>query len=275
MNYEFLIGFTPRILDVVERNAAYWREFRYDLIRDHTRLHTFSYVLGGEGVLELEGEKHTLRAGDLFQVRPGTFMRITTTPEQPVCFISFQFHYRITHWENGEMLQTVCGDRLPVSGNYAPIGQMAIEEGFRNGLQIWESKEDGYEWRVKLEFLNVIQKVNELTNMEHEETPTVIAVQKATAYIKKHFQQPISREIVAEHVSLSPGYLSIAFKKYIGLGIVAYIVKMRLDHAKYLLKSSKLPIRDVSDACGFTDSFYFTRVFKKETGMSPRDYRNS
>lgn len=120
----------------------------------------------------------------------------------------------------------------------------------------------------------VLYVANKLAAIPHEIHPAHDGVMDV-GEILKHFQQHISRESVAEHVSLSPGYLSIAFKKYIGLGIVAYMVKMRLDHAKYLLKSSKLPIREVSDACGFTDSFYFTRVFKKETGMNPRDYRNS
>ena len=55
MNYEFLTCFTPRILDVVERNRRFWDEFHYELLRERTKLHTFSYVVEGDGWLELDG----------------------------------------------------------------------------------------------------------------------------------------------------------------------------------------------------------------------------
>ncbi|MDU0202149.1 AraC family transcriptional regulator [Paenibacillus sp. MAH-36] len=275
MNYEFLTSFTPRILDVVERNKCFWDEFHYELLRERTKLHTFSYVVEGEGWLELDGERHQLHKGCLFQIRPNTHMRITTQSDNTVCFISFHFKYWSSRWENGEMLLTEGAEIVPVSGQVVHIGQTDIEETFRDAFQLWQSKVDGYEWLVKLAFMNVIQRVNELTAMANSENPTTAAVQKASDYIKNHYQQSISREMIAQHVSLSPGYLSLAFKQVTGLGLTEYLVRMRLDRAKYLLKSSRLPIREISDACGFADSFYFTRVFKKETGMNPRDYRNS
>ncbi|WP_436239511.1 helix-turn-helix transcriptional regulator [Paenibacillus sp. LjRoot153] len=80
---------------------------------------------------------------------------------------------------------------------------------------------------------------------------------------------------MTDYVSLSPGYLTITFKKHTGLNLIEYVTKIRLDRAKFLLKSTKLPLKQIAEDCGFTDSFYFSRIFSRDTGMNPRDYRNA
>ncbi|WP_413242570.1 AraC family transcriptional regulator [Paenibacillus sp. 1P07SE] len=47
-----------------------------------------------------------------------------------------------------------------------------------------------------------------------------------------------------------------------------------MDHAKRLLRATRLPVREVAEQAGFNDAFYFSRLFGQATGMSPRDYRN-
>jgi AraC-like DNA-binding protein len=275
MSDEFLTSFTPRIIDVVERDPAFWEDFNYVLLRDKTKLHTLSYVYQGAGTLEIDGEKYPLQAGHLFQVRPGVNMRITMNPKSPVCFISFHFLYRLVRWENGEMLSVDNTARLPICGDVFPIGQINIEASFRKAFHLWQSKSRNYEWLVKLEFLNNVQAVNELASRELEQSSTTSVIEKALAYIRTNYQKNITREIIADYVSLSPGYLSITFRKHTGVSLIEYVTKIRLDRAKLLLKSTKLPVKQIAEDCGFTDSFYFSRIFSRDTGMNPRDYRNA
>ncbi|CAN7351449.1 AraC family transcriptional regulator [Paenibacillus sp. LjRoot153] len=276
MNDEFLTSFTPRIIDVVERDKAYWDHFNHELLRDKTRLHTLSYVYQGAGTLEIDGKPYPLHPGQLFQVWPNAHMRITTTPAHPVCFFSFHFQYRLVRWENGEMLSMDSIGKLPICGEVFPIGQATIEDSFRKAFHMWQSKSRSYEWLVKLEFLNNVQRVNELVGMELlEQSSTASLIEKASEFIRANYKENMTREIIAEYVSISPGYLSITFKKYTGLSLIEYVTKVRLDRAKFLLKSTKLPIRQIAEDCGFADSFYFSRIFSKDTGMNPREYRNS
>ena len=57
--------------------------------------------------------------------------------------------------------------------------------------------------------------------------------------------------------------------------MTAYIAKKRMDNAQELLKSTTLPVQDIASLSGYDDAAYFTRLFKKKTGISPRDYRKT
>lgn len=92
-------------------------------------------------------------------------------------------------------------------------------------------------------------------------------------YIDFNLNLPLTLEMLAEKYELSIPYLSTLFKREVGLTIVSYINKQRIKIACKLLNSSNMSIQDISAAVGILDSNYFTRLFKKETGCSPRSYR--
>ena len=75
--------------------------------------------------------------------------------------------------------------------------------------------------------------------------------------------------------SVSESYLSSLFKKETGTTITDYINSTRIRQALILLNTSSLPIGEVASRCGFLDSNYFSRIFKKQLGLSPREYRDS
>lgn len=73
---------------------------------------------------------------------------------------------------------------------------------------------------------------------------------------------------------ISPNYLSQLFKKHMNVGISEYITSQKIDESRKLLKETNLKIYEISDQLGFESSFYFSKVFKKITGLSPKDFRN-
>lgn len=98
-------------------------------------------------------------------------------------------------------------------------------------------------------------------------------VRQAMAYIHEHYADPIAREDIARHVGMSEDYLTACFHQELGKTPIAYLNGYRIYQAKRLLQESTQTITEIALAVGFSDSGYFTRVFKREVGISPQAYR--
>lgn len=98
-------------------------------------------------------------------------------------------------------------------------------------------------------------------------------ISPVTNYIREHLSEKISREQLADLVYLHPDYLTHVFKEKTGLSLSAYILKERLKQSKNLLRNTDKSINTIALDCGFSDASYFTRIFRRETGISPRQYR--
>lgn len=98
---------------------------------------------------------------------------------------------------------------------------------------------------------------------------------KASEYVKDHYAEKISLEDAAAYVALSKSYLSRIFKEETGESFSAYINKVRIDKAKLMLLDNGTPLVEVASECGFEDQSYFTKVFKRLVGVSPKRYRES
>jgi len=99
-------------------------------------------------------------------------------------------------------------------------------------------------------------------------------IQKAKRYIDEHFADPdISLHTVASYVNVSPNHFSAIFSQESGESFIDYLTCVRIDHAKKLLSSSQMKGADIAYESGFNDPHYFSFIFKKRTGVSPRDYR--
>ncbi len=97
---------------------------------------------------------------------------------------------------------------------------------------------------------------------------------KAKKYIEENYNNPsVCLHTVAEHVCLSPNHFSTVFSQECGNTFIEYLTDIRLTMAKKLLKTTQKRSTDIAYEIGFSDPHYFSYIFKKHTGMSPREYR--
>ncbi len=97
----------------------------------------------------------------------------------------------------------------------------------------------------------------------------------ACRYVLKHFAESINRDRMAEMVNLSPGYFSNLFRLEVGMSFSDYVIQVRVDNAKQLLRRFDLSVEQVSRQCGFNSLAHFSRTFKDRTGLSPLKYRKA
>jgi two-component system response regulator YesN len=109
-----------------------------------------------------------------------------------------------------------------------------------------------------------------LTNIKH-----VDVIYKAIDYIKRNYMKKITLEEVASYVYLSPSYFSKIFKEEMKVNFNTYLNYVRIEKSKKLLLDDSIVLVDLSNLVGFEDQSYFSKVFKKITGVSPGKYRES
>ena len=102
-----------------------------------------------------------------------------------------------------------------------------------------------------------------------------VQLKQAICYINEHYQcEDISLNRVAKEVDLSPNYLSAVFSQEMSTTFVEYLTAKRMEKARELLRASDLRSGEIAAAVGYKDSHYFSFLFKKTQGCTPRDYRS-
>lgn len=97
---------------------------------------------------------------------------------------------------------------------------------------------------------------------------------KAKKYIDEHYKDPnTTLTTVAQEVCLSPNHFSTIFSQECKTTFIEYLTNVRIENAKKLIKSTELKGYDIAYECGFSDPHYFSYIFKKITGLSPREYK--
>lgn len=92
-------------------------------------------------------------------------------------------------------------------------------------------------------------------------------------YINNNISRALTLDEVSEKFFISKNYLCILFKKNLGITYSFYITKTKMNYAEKLMKTTRLSFEQISNAVGYKDYFYFSKLFKKVFGCSPREYQ--
>lgn len=151
-----------------------------------------------------------------------------------------------------------CLDKL-LGLNYSFISELAQKDLF----------EDICIWIVKVldAFLDTVYESRNIKNSK--------LLGDALDYIREHYKENLSLESISQKIFISPYYLSHLFKEELGITFLEYLTRIRMEEAKRLLKDQNVTINAISSEVGYDDPGYFSKVFKKNTGLSPNQYRRN
>jgi two-component system response regulator YesN len=111
---------------------------------------------------------------------------------------------------------------------------------------------------------------------EQADNDKVELIFEAKAYIKAHFADPdLHLEDVASSVNLSPSHFSTVFGRETGESFKSYLTRIRIEHAKALLRTTNLKCSEIAYQSGYNDPHYFSYAFKKNTGIPPQQFRQA
>ena len=152
-------------------------------------------------------------------------------------------------------------------GGVHPIHIDSVSGEFAKKIELRSTVDDIY--KLIFEMVKVYcQLVNKYSVRDYSPT-----VQKVVVMIESNLSSDLTLSELASTLNINASYLSTVFKKETGKTITAYVNEKRIELAQELLKTTNLQIQTIAQYCGIIDVHYFTRLFKKTTGLSPKQFR--
>lgn len=155
---------------------------------------------------------------------------------------------------------------------------------YQNNLSVGEVLENG---QISLERIEALETASEMSGyfsrlfgeLLRHEAETAGAQGDLTERVKRYVEQNYDKEItlsdIADTVHVHKGYLCRAFKEKTGENLMQYVVAKKIEKAKEMLEDQSLKLYEISNALSFATPQYFSMVFKKQTGMTPNEYKKS
>ena len=179
-------------------------------------------------------------------------------------------------------------DIIPLKYNYDTITLLTIihsREKFKSALDGYISNCASIFGRTfsikRLSEISGFEKLREpicrildiLKSSEKSSGDNHFAIELAKKYIEENYSKDISLNTLAEYISMSPYHTSRLFKKYTGETFINYLNLFRINRAKYLLLNTNKKINEIRTEIGCLNKDYFSRLFRKYTGLTPSEYR--
>lgn len=248
---------------------------RHSFLNKNIHWHSYyeiEFVIKGKGTHIINGTSYAFKAGDVFLLRPSEFHEFALEEEgttflieiPPILFptnvLDFIIHINqnlIIHLEEPEfnILKTL----------FILIESHCQKDGLLNAAIIQSLLSS-----LILLFVDYIN-VNPINQIEKCDK----ILRKIIIYIHQHFYENITLESISSMFYINKEYLSSVFKYEIGMGLTAYIRKLRLSHAAKLAVTTNLKSIEISESCGFNSVQTFLRNFKLEYGVSPLEMREN
>lgn len=145
---------------------------------------------------------------------------------------------------------------------------------FRKIIQELQLCRYGYEDYIASLFNDILLLVNRQQHEQKKNTGNVQEqIERAAAYFNENYNTKISIDDYAESLHISTNWFIHNFKQYAGMSPAQYILSLRMVNAQSLLERTTYNIKEISEIVGYENPLYFSRVFKKEIGKSPAQYR--
>ncbi len=176
---------------------------------------------------------------------------------------------------NLEVIQSRVLELVVLLSRAAVEGGAEVEQVFGLNLRYlrqintFSSVEDLAAWlsRIMLRFTDFVFDLREVKHAD--------AIYRAVQYVHSNYGDKITLDAVAGEVYLSPAYFSKVFKEEMKVSFNNYLNKYRIDKARDILRNTTIPLVDVAAMVGYEDQSYFSKVFKRVSGVTPGRYRES
>ncbi|MBE6634129.1 MAG: helix-turn-helix transcriptional regulator [Ruminococcaceae bacterium] len=147
-------------------------------------------------------------------------------------------------------------------------------ELFLRFIREYTFKSPGYEARLLKLFYSIIQRIEQDSEFNRKSYRQRQKIAPSVAYIEEHFRNPqLNLDQIAELSGMSKVWFRKNFTEAYQISPLQYVINLRITEAKSLLTGTDHSMADIAEKSGFSDMFYFSKMFHRKTGMTPGEYR--
>lgn len=240
----------------------------------HLRIE-INYVKKGNCILHLDDESVTFRKGEIMIITSGnnhlfeagsegtTLMQLEFLPE-----IFSYIHFKPEDGTFASIPVTLFSEENRIIKIVNNVCIMRVVQRIVNELEL---KNRYYQYLVVMYYAELLVLIYRYMNESYLPICTNDSLKRAIAYIRLNYQLEITVHDVAERAGISERYLRRLFSQYLNLSPLDYLNQMRINKAVELLRNTEMSVKEVSYLCGFRSPQYFSRIFKQQIGVSPRE----
>ena len=165
------------------------------------------------------------------------------------------------------------GDELPYFKRITKVTHYEkFLDLFSKGHNIGEKRIIAYKLALKSILNDIFCNLYKEYYSSKTTEPSFLYMEKAKKYIDSNYKEKININILAEISGFSRAHFKRLFSKYYNITPSEYITMVRIEHAKSMLESDIFTLKEIASQCGFYDEYYFSKVFQKIVGCSPKKY---
>lgn len=228
------------------------------------------YIAAGKAHFWFDDAEHVVTAGHMVLYRPQEERRyIYYLEDHPEVFW--------VYFSGSEAAAVLQAHEIPLDGHVFYSGIMPeYKNTFRRMIQELQLCQYAYrDYTAGLFQMMLVLVSRQWQERRSINGTTREQIEAAAAYFNENYTARINVDEYAESLHMSTAWFIRSFKQYVALSPARYIQSLRIVNAQRLLERTKYSIGEVSEIVGYDNPLYFSRVFKKETGLSPAQYRKA
>ncbi|MFC5652610.1 AraC family transcriptional regulator [Paenibacillus solisilvae] len=222
------------------------------------------YAMEGKGQMIINGEKFPISKGSCFLVQPGDEVNALQDPDHRLTVIFVHFTVDSGHEFTPPGRHVQFEDTVMLEICLQRIVDLQLREEDRQAEE--------FDLLIKLVMLHMqrqesSREQSSVSNMHKQ------LIHKVIDELRDHSGKGATVTGLAASLNISPRYLSQLFLKYTGYSLREYMMRIRMERARFLLTETAMNITEVSSALGFTDIYHFSKMFKAHNGVPPSKFR--